>query len=109
MFRPLAVDDVQRVQPAAYAPFLHMLHRYLAAAAALTTGGLGVWLLMAGKSLGGLGALILALLALQIGLGVAAISSSLPLAVVVLHNATAALLLLAGVTAVYRLADVPGR
>lgn len=109
MFRPLAVDDAQRVQPAAYAPFLHMLHRYLAAAAALAVGGLGLWLLMACKSLGGLGALILVLLALQVGLGVAAISSSLPLAVVVIHNATAALLLLAGVTAIYRLADVPGR
>jgi cytochrome c oxidase assembly protein subunit 15 len=47
---------------------------------------------------------MLALLALQIGLGVAAITGSLPLPVVVLHNAIAALLLIAVVTASYRLA-----
>lgn len=105
MFRTLAVDDAQRVQLAAYAPFLHMLHRYLAAAAVLVTGGLALWLLIAGKHSRRLGIIILVLLTLQIGLGVAAVSGSLPLAVVVLHNATAALLLLAGVALVYRLTE----
>lgn len=111
MFRPLAVDDAQRVQLADYAPFLHMLHRYLAAAAALTAAALGVWLIARGPSSRALGSGVLVLLAAQIALGVAAIALSLPLPVVVLHNGIGALLLVALVTAGYRLAaqDAGGR
>lgn len=104
VFRPLAVDDVQRVQRAEYAPFLHMLHRYLAAAAALAAAALGAWLIAGVQRRRGLGVWVLVLLALQIGLGVAAITLSLPLPVVVLHNGIGALLLLAVVTAVHQLA-----
>ncbi|MCU0786156.1 MAG: COX15/CtaA family protein [Verrucomicrobia bacterium] len=107
MLRPLGVDGAQRAQLAEYAPFLHMLHRYLAAASALAAMALGSWLLARGQGGRGLGAWMLALLALQIGLGVTAITRSLPLPVVVLHNGIAALLLIAVVTASYRLA--PGR
>jgi cytochrome c oxidase assembly protein subunit 15 len=91
MLRPLGVDGAQRVQLAEYAPFLHMLHRYLAAASALVAMALGSWLLARGQGGRRLGAWMLALLALQIGLGVAAITGSLPL-------------LMAVVTASYRLA-----
>lgn len=104
VFRPLTADAGQRVQLADYAPFLHMLHRYLAAAAAFAAGGLGLWLVAHSGEWRGLGGVLLALVALQLALGVTAISGSLPLAVVVLHNATAALLLIAAVTASYRLA-----
>lgn len=104
MFRPLAIDDAQRVQLADYAPFLHMLHRYLAAVTAVAAAMLGARLLARGPSWRGLGTGVLVLLAFQIALGVAAIALALPLPVVVLHNATGALLLLALVTAGYRLA-----
>ena len=104
MFRPLAVDGAQRVQLADYAPFLHMLHRYLAAASALAAAVLGAWLIARGQSGRGLGAGVLVLLALQVALGVAAITLSLPLPVVVLHNGIGALLLIALVTAGYRFA-----
>jgi cytochrome c oxidase assembly protein subunit 15 len=107
MFRTLAVDDAQRVQLAEYAPFLHMLHRYLAAVTAFATAALGSWLLARGRGGRGLGAWVLALLALQMGLGVAAVAHALPLPVVVLHNAIAALLLVAVVTASYRFAARP--
>ena len=104
MFRPLAVDGAQRVQLADYAPFLHMLHRYLAAASALAAAVLGAWLIARGQSGRGLGTGVLVLLALQVALGVAAITLSLPLPVVVLHNGIGALLLIALVTAGYRFA-----
>jgi cytochrome c oxidase assembly protein subunit 15 len=104
VFHPLAADDTQRVKLSAYAPFLHMLHRYLAAASALAAGALGALLIARGGSWRLLGAGVLALLALQLGLGIAAISLSLPLSVVVLHNGIGALLLVAVVTAGYRLA-----
>lgn len=104
VFRPLTVDDAHRVRLAAYAPFLHMLHRYLAAASALAVALLGAWLLACAPHGRWHGAGVLALLALQLGLGIAAIALSLPLPAVVLHNAIAALLLITLVSAVHRLA-----
>ncbi|MFO1207506.1 MAG: COX15/CtaA family protein [Burkholderiales bacterium] len=104
VFHPLAMDDAHRVQLAAYAPFLHMLHRYLAAASALAVAVLGGWLLACRPHGRLLGAGVLVLLALQLGLGIAAIALSLPLPAVVLHNGIGALLLIALVSAAYRLA-----
>lgn len=66
-----------------------------------------VWTILAGMclrvpSLRALASTVLGLLALQIGLGISNIVFSLPLAVAVLHNGVAALLLVATVTLCYR-------
>jgi cytochrome c oxidase assembly protein subunit 15 len=108
IFRPLPAQEGQRVRVAEYAPFLHMLHRYLAAAAALAAGALGLWLIAQGPRWRALGSGVLVLVAMQIGLGVAAVTHSLPLSVVVLHNGIAALLLIVVISASYRLAASSG-
>lgn len=84
---------------------IHYTHRLGALATALYLGLLALGVLRApGRGLRALGALLLALLTAQIALGVANVLLGLPLPVAVLHNATAALLLLTLLTLIAALA-----
>jgi cytochrome c oxidase assembly protein subunit 15 len=75
---------------------VHLAHRAGALAALLVVGAAGMRaVLLPGPRARAIGAVVLALLCCQIGLGIANVLLSLPLAVAVAHNATAALLLLA--------------
>ena len=75
---------------------LHLAHRYAALAVAVMTLAVAALLWRRARSL----ALVLsAVLALQLALGLGAVGLGLPLAITLLHNVTAALLLLALVAA----------
>lgn len=76
---------------------LHMVHRYGALLVAAYLAALATRAYTADTALRKCGVAILALVVLQVALGVTAVLMSLPLALVVAHNAGAALLLL-GVT-----------
>ncbi len=80
---------------------IHMGHRVGAVVALLAVGTLviRVWRDRAGR---GLSIAVLLLLVTQISLGIANVVLTLPLAVAVCHNATAALLLLGVITVNYR-------
>ncbi len=71
---------------------IHWSHRLGALAVVGTLAPLGVRLLRT-AGLGGWGVLLLGLLGVQVGLGIANVALGLPLAAAVLHNAVAALLL----------------
>jgi cytochrome c oxidase assembly protein subunit 15 len=75
---------------------VHLVHRYAALAVAATTLALAAVLWQGAR---GLALAVAGLLALQLALGIAAVWLSLPLALVLLHNITAVLLLLALVAA----------
>lgn len=78
--------------PAEALTAIHWSHRLGAALIALAVGGLGLALARR-PAWRAWGALLFALLALQVGLGIANVLLSLPLPVAVAHNAVAALLL----------------
>jgi cytochrome c oxidase assembly protein subunit 15 len=75
---------------------VHLAHRAGALAALFVVGAAGMRaILFRGPRARAIGAVVLVLLCCQIGLGISNVLLSLPLAVAVAHNATAALLLLA--------------
>ncbi len=81
---------------------VHMVHRLGAVLVLLFIGWLGYRALKLGGRIRGLGMAILALLALQVLLGMTIIIFSAPLGVVVTHNATAALLWLTLLALIHR-------
>jgi cytochrome c oxidase assembly protein subunit 15 len=88
---------------------IHVMHRIGALVTLLYLGGLALWLSRAGPTAGlaAGGALVLVLLLVQVGLGVANVLLALPIEVAVAHHGTAALLLLS-LVAVYHMA-LPAR
>lgn len=82
---------------------IHMIHRLVAILVLLFVGWLGYRALKLGGRIRGLGMAILALLGLQVLLGMATVIFSAPLGLVVTHNATAALLWLTLLALIYRL------
>lgn len=82
---------------------IHWLHRVGALVTCCYLGWLA-WRLFRAKTLTGLAGLLLAALALQVGLGIANVLLQLPLSLAVAHNAGAALLLGVTVALNYRLA-----
>ena len=87
---------------------LHWAHRVGALVVAALGASAAFWLLRAGARARRVGAVLAVLLVAQLSLGAAAVLASLPLALVVAHNACAALLLLALMSA-NRALDVGGR
>lgn len=81
---------------------IHFVHRLGALITFLYIGGFALWLLISGVIVGPAYAVLVALLA-QVSLGVGNVVLGLPLDVAVLHNAGAAVLLLALVTLLHRL------
>lgn len=84
---------------------IQVLHRVGALVAVAVIGWLSVMIWRLGAAFRALGLGIAGLLTLQIALGVAAVLASLPLALVLGHNAVAALLLLGVLTLNHRLTD----
>lgn len=80
---------------------LHMTHRFSALLVFCYLAWLGICLLR--ENLRRSGILLIAALALQVALGIGIVAYSLPLFLVLMHNATAAFLLLILVTLNYRL------
>lgn len=81
---------------------VHMAHRLFALLTAVVLIGAGLGAIRAGGRHRAAGALLLGLVLAQVLLGAAAVLASLPLFVVVAHNVTAALLLMALVTLAHR-------
>lgn len=103
-FNPFQVLDAgpgNPFVPGAVQQTLQMAHRILA----LLVFGYLVWLgiRLLQENMRGAGTLVIALISLQAILGASAVIFSLPLVVVLMHNATAALLLLTLVTLNYKL------
>lgn len=89
------------ILPLAERTAIHLTHRLGALCTVLVVGGLALYLLLqrtAALALRQLAGLVLALLTLQIGLGIANVVYLLPLPLAVAHNGGAALLLLALIT-----------
>ena len=89
--RELGMSAEGRLLPMEALTAIHWMHRMGAVAVTVVLSGLGAWL---ARTAGGarLGIVLLALLALQLALGVSNVLGSLPLAVAVAHNGVAALL-----------------
>jgi len=103
-FNPLQMLEVP--QGGIFAPgeaqqTLHMTHRFFALLVFCYLAWLGVCLIR--ENLRRSGMLLIAALTLQVALGISAVAYGLPLFLVLLHNATAAFLLLILVTLNYRL------
>lgn len=100
--RTLAVDaDGKVIIHEAAVTAIHMAHRIGAAFVLLFVGVLGYKAARLGGRLQAAGVAILAILLLQVSLGVAVVVFSAPLYAVVAHNAAAALLWLALITLIY--------
>ncbi len=104
--RRLERDTQGKVITGASAPVVHMVHRVGALLAFLYLGWLGLRARAGSGRLRTSGNILLALLALQIVLGLAGVAAGLPLLLVTAHNAGAALLLLAVVNLNHRLTPV---
>ena len=85
------------------AKLIHLGHRLGALIAFVYLGWLGWRALRAGEGVRTIGIVLLGLLLLQVSLGIGAVLLALPLPLVLLHNGTAALLLLSVVTLMRRL------
>ena len=107
--RRLERDAQGKVITDASAPVVHMTHRSGALLAFLYLGWLGFKARSGGGRLRASGDILLAMLALQIVLGLAGVAAGLPLLLVTAHNAGAALLLLAVVNLNHRLTPVKER
>jgi heme a synthase len=92
--RRLERDAQGKVITDASTPVVHMVHRCGALLTLLYLGWLGMRARVSGGRLRTGGTILLAMLALQLALGVASVASGLPLLLVTAHNAGAALLLL---------------
>jgi cytochrome c oxidase assembly protein subunit 15 len=104
--RHLERDSQGKVIIDASAAVVHMTHRTGALLTFLYLGWLGFRARTAGGRLRTGGNILLAMLALQIVLGLAGVAAGLPLLLVTAHNAGAALLLLAVVNLNYRLTPI---
>jgi heme a synthase len=93
--RKIALEDQGKVVVDTSMRAVHMGHRLGALLTVLYLGWLGFKARATSLSLRATGVALLALLALQAALGIGAVTAQLPLALVTLHNAGAALLLLA--------------
>lgn len=82
---------------------IHMAHRLGAVFASIYMGWLGWRAYSLGGRYRGAGVAMLVLLLVQVGLGLSAVTFSLPLGIVTAHNATAALLLLGLVNLIHLL------
>ena len=101
--RRLERDAQGKVMTDASTPVVHMTHRSGALLTFLYLGWLGFKARTGGGHLRTSGNVLLAMLALQIVLGLAGVAAGLPLLLVTAHNAGAALLLLAVVNLNHRL------
>jgi cytochrome c oxidase assembly protein subunit 15 len=101
--RHLERDAQGKVITDASTPVVHMTHRAGALLTFLFLGWLGVKVRAGGERLRSSGNGLLAILTLQIVLGLTSVAAGLPLLLVTAHNAGAALLLLAIVNLNYRL------
>lgn len=100
--RRLERDAQGKVMTDASTPVVHMTHRSGALLTFLYLGWLGFKARTGGEHLRSSGNVLLAMLALQIVLGLAGVATGLPLLLVTAHNAGAALLLLAVVNLNHR-------
>lgn len=100
--RRLERNDQGRVETDASTPVVHMTHRGGALLAFLYLGWLGFKARTGGERLRSSGNVLLAMLALQIVLGLIGVAAGLPLLLVTAHNAGAAMLLLAVVNLNHR-------
>lgn len=89
--RELGMSAEGQLLPMEALTAIHWMHRLGAVAVTVVLSGLGVWLARTARAMR-LGIVLLALLALQLALGVSNVLGSLPLAVAVAHNGVAALL-----------------
>ncbi len=100
-FQVLKVPQGGNFIPGAAQQTLHMAHRFSALLVFCYLAWLGACLIR--ENLRRSGMLLIAALTLQVALGISAVAYSLPLFLVLLHNATAAFLLLILVSLNYRL------
>ena len=109
LWRPLGVDYEFGVLDSPARTAIHLAHRLGALAVAILVGALGVSVIRNAASAAErrIGVALLAILGLQVGLGIINVLAQLPLPVAVAHNGGAALLLLALVSLVHVL--TPGR
>jgi cytochrome c oxidase assembly protein subunit 15 len=101
--RRLERDALGKVITDASTPVVHMTHRAGALLTVLFLGWLGFMTRAGGERLRSSGNVLLAMLMLQIVLGLTSVAAGLPLLLVTAHNAGAALLLLAVVNLNHRL------
>jgi cytochrome c oxidase assembly protein subunit 15 len=106
LWRPLGVDYEFGVLDSPARTAIHLAHRLGALAVVVLVGALGVSVIRNAASAAGrrIGFALLAILGLQVGLGIINVLAQLPLPVAVAHNGGAALLLLALVSLVHVLA-----
>ncbi len=95
LFRELGVDAQGKIVTDVTQKIIHMTHRLGAVVTFLFIGWVGIKTIALRGRFMSTGIAMLAFLVLQVGLGVAAVLTDLPLTVVTAHNAVAALLLLA--------------
>lgn len=97
LWRPLGVDYEFGVLDNPARTAIHLAHRLGALVVAGYVGALGVWLIRTAASTAErrIGLAVLAVLGVQIALGITNVVAQLPLSVAVAHNGGAALLLLA--------------
>jgi cytochrome c oxidase assembly protein subunit 15 len=109
LWRPLGVDYEFGVLDSPARTAIHLAHRLGALVVTIYVGLLALAAIRSGASAAerGLGVTLLAILAVQIGLGITNVVAQLPLPVAVAHNGGAALLLLALLSLVHVL--TPGR
>jgi cytochrome c oxidase assembly protein subunit 15 len=107
--RRLALNAQGQVQTDASMPVVHMTHRLGALITALCLAWLGLMARKAGGRLRSGGNALLALVLLQAGLGLGGVAAGLPLWLATLHNAGAALLLLAVVNLNYLITSARNR
>jgi heme a synthase len=109
LFMPIGADFQGGVLDSAERVTIHMMHRFGALVTALYLFWLSSWILLSNvsKTLRYIVAIIFVLLITQICLGILNVILMLPLAVAVMHNAFAALLLLAVVSLNYALYAKP--
>lgn len=87
---------------------IHATHRLGALITFLYIGGLAIWMLIAAPTIVKRAALtVLALLCLQVGLGIANVALLLPLPLAVAHNGVAALLLLSMLALIHTISSSP--
>lgn len=104
-----AVDSNGFVIGGAERADIHKLHRLTAVLVLLATLAAGSMALRHGQRLRCAGVLVIALVTLEFGLGVAAIVAALPIALAVAHNWLAALLLLALIALLARTRTIPAQ
>jgi cytochrome c oxidase assembly protein subunit 15 len=109
VWRGLGVDYEFGVLDSAARTAIHLSHRVGALVVVVYLVSLGIGMSWAGREAADrrLGLALLAVLALQVGLGIANVVTHLPLPVAVAHNGGAALLLVVMVTLLYRLGRPP--